>query len=62
VAGKNLKKPLGVSWLAAKLAAMKKLITYLFLALVSVTFFVACSDSGDMSSPPATNPPAAPKK
>jgi len=41
---------------------MKKLITYLFLALVSVTFFVACSDSGDMSSPPATNPPAAPKK
>jgi len=41
---------------------MKKLITYLFLALLSVTFFVACSDSGDQSSPPSTNAPAAPKK
>ncbi|HYT60634.1 MAG TPA: hypothetical protein VEL06_10705 [Haliangiales bacterium] len=36
---------------------MKKLIAYLFLAIVSATFFVACSDSGDMSSPPATNKP-----
>ncbi len=40
---------------------MKKLINYLFLALIGVTFFVACSDSGDQSSPPATNAPA-PKK
>jgi hypothetical protein len=41
---------------------MKKLLTYLFLALISATFLAACSDSGDMSSPPATNAPAAPKK
>ena len=41
---------------------MKKLITYLFLALIGVTFFVACSESGDTSSPPATNAPAEPKK
>jgi len=40
---------------------MKKLFIYLFLALISAASFVACSDSGDMSSPPATNAPA-PKK
>jgi hypothetical protein len=41
---------------------MKKILTYLFLALISATVFVGCSDSGDMTSPPETNkPPAAPK-
>jgi len=41
---------------------MKKLITYLFMALIGVTFFVACSDSGDQTSPAPTNAPAEPKK
>jgi hypothetical protein len=40
---------------------MKKLITYLFLALVCASFFVACSDSGDQTLPADTNAPA-PKK
>jgi hypothetical protein len=40
---------------------MKKLITYLFLALICASFFVACSESGDQSSPAPTNAPA-PKK
>jgi hypothetical protein len=41
---------------------MKRLFMLLILVTFTATVFVGCDSGGDMSSPPATNAPAAPAK
>jgi hypothetical protein len=53
---------LGIRRVLGDAVAMKKHLVWLFLVVFGATLWTGCSDSSDMSTPPATNAPASTNK